>query len=289
MFFEVTKYLKLRDKLWLLIGSIVHRIVKNMPSHVFEIRNLVETLKKENFIIEEQGAFLNIKRKENSFKLRKKSSDLKVFRQIWINEEFKQTVTLIKQNQIKISTILDAGANIGLSTVYLKKHFPKAQVVCIEPDKSNIIQLQHNIQANCLRNCTVIKGGLWSHKTWLDMDYSLGDGLEWSRALKPSTNGSIPVFGLEDVMQLREWKSIDLLKMDIEGAEDIIFSENLSFLEKVKVFTIEVHDMVNTGHRVVEALSSYNFRVRFSGELVIGISKQFGRQNEITNFVSNAK
>ena len=150
-------------------------------------------------------------------------------------------------------------------------------MICVEPDESNIARLQHNLAANNLNSYVIVEGGLWSCKGWLDMDYSFRDGQEWSRALKPSTNscGNVPVFSVEDIKKQNGWDSIDLLKMDIEGAEDTIFSqkEHLSFLNSAKVVTIEIHDMYNVGHRVAEALLSYGFRIYFSGELMIGIKK----------------
>ena len=276
MFIESLKYFNTKDKLWLLIGSITYRVMQRVPTHVFEIRNFADTLKQGKFNVEEQGSELKVTKEAHSFLLRKKSSDLQVFRQIWINKEFRPVVEIVKRHQIQVETIFDAGANVGLSTIYLKRYFPQAQVVCVEPDKSNVTQLKHNLAANCLDQCTVLEGGVWSHRGWLDMDYSFRDGLEWSRALKPSTNGdgTIPVFSVEDIMKQNEWASLDLLKMDIEGAEDVIFSEkkHLSFLKKIKVFTIEIHDMYNTGSRVVEALSAYDFHICFSGELIIGIN-----------------
>lgn len=261
---------------WLLIGSVADRLRMAVPSHVFEIRNFIDSTDQGGYITKEQGLVLKVKCGNNHFALRKKSSDLKVFNQIWINEEFKPVVETIRQHQIKIETILDAGANIGLSTIYLKNHFPQAKVVCVEPDKSNITQLKHNLVVNSLEDCTIFEGGIWSNHGWLDMDYSFRDGLEWSRTLKPSINGNgtIPVSSIEDVRKQNGWSTIDLLKMDIEGAEDVIFSkkEYLSFLGAVKVLTIEIHDTYNTGHRVVEALLAYGFRIFFSGELMIGIN-----------------
>ena len=101
--------------------------------------------------------------------------------------------------------------------------------------------------------------------------------MEWARRLKPveDEKGDIPVYSINHLLEEKQWDSIDFLKMDIEGAEETIFSEStdLSFLTKVKVITIEIHDMFEAGHRIVEVLHDYNFKIYFSEELVIGIKR----------------
>ena len=102
MFLESLKYFNTKDKLWLLIGSIVYWIKQKVPAHVFEIRNFADTLKQKKFNVAEQGDFLRVTKGTHSFLLRKKSSDLKVFRQIWIREEFKPVIEIIKKHQVRL-------------------------------------------------------------------------------------------------------------------------------------------------------------------------------------------
>tara|TARA_Y100001934_G_scaffold270838_1_gene356382 strand:+ start:168 stop:452 length:285 start_codon:yes stop_codon:yes gene_type:complete len=59
------------------------------------------------------------------------------------------------------SFILDAGAHIGLSSVYFANRFPNAIVLAIEPDASNYNILCKNALA--YPNIKPIQGGLWGH------------------------------------------------------------------------------------------------------------------------------
>ncbi len=277
MFFEYLKYLSWKGKLQLILGSIAYKLFTAIPKGVFEVRNFVEASQKKGYKIVEEALAYVVSKDRIKILLRKGSSDLKVFRQIIINEEFKNVVQLIHQHDIKIKNVIDAGANIGLTTLYLKEHFPETEILCIEPDASNQAQLSQHIALNNLTNVELIKGGVWSHNSWLNIDNTFRDGLEWSRSLKPGENekGDIPVYAISNLLIEKQWDSIDFLKMDIEGAEEAIFSKDadLSFLSKTKVITIEIHDMFEVGHRIVEILQEYNFKLYFSGELTIGIKK----------------
>lgn len=276
MFFESLKYFNYKDKLWLLLGSVVNRFMMAVPEHVFKTRNFLEVLKVNGYKVKGGKFFLEVTRKnENKYLLRRETSDFLVFQQIIINEEFKSVVDLIIHKGIHVSKIIDAGSNIGLTTLYFKQYFPQSEVVCIEPDNGNIAQLHENIKINNINNVEVIQAGIWAHNGWLDIDYTFRDGKEWSRCLKPSITGkgSIPVFTITELLKKKQWDVIDLLKIDVEGAENVIFtqSDNLDFLGNVRVITIEIHDPLQVGNKIIETLQLYNFKIYLSGELLIGV------------------
>ncbi|MBK6790779.1 MAG: FkbM family methyltransferase [Betaproteobacteria bacterium] len=71
--------------------------------------------------------------------------------------------------------IVDAGAHIGLATVYLATRFPQATIVALEPEPSNYRLLCKNVAS--LKNVVTVNAGLWSraarvklvdpgHSTW---------------------------------------------------------------------------------------------------------------------------
>lgn len=274
MILKYLKYLDWKGKIQLLAGSFFYKLFNKIPKEVFEIRNFIEAAHKKNYYIVTEPSTLVVSNKEEQFSLRKGTSDIKVFKQIILNEEFKNAIELIKNHNIKIERILDAGANIGLTTIYLRKEF-EAKVLCIEPDIENYKQLLKNIKLNNIQGVEIIHGGVWSKNDFLKIDHSFRDGREWARRLIESEEGRIPVYTILDLLNKKGWESIDLLKMDIEGAEEVIFSNStdLSFLDKTKIITIEIHDMFEVGHRIVEVLQKYNFKLYFSGELTIGIKR----------------
>jgi FkbM family methyltransferase len=56
--------------------------------------------------------------------------------------------------------IIDAGAQIGMSTLYFKKQYPGAEIVAIEPNTINFKLLEENIWENQLDNVTTIQAAL---------------------------------------------------------------------------------------------------------------------------------
>ncbi len=73
--------------------------------------------------------------------LRKNTSDLFVYNQVFIEKEYYSLIQLITQlsytNGLEIKNIVDVGANIGFFTLFMSEYYPDASFVLIEPDKSN--------------------------------------------------------------------------------------------------------------------------------------------------------
>lgn len=279
MFFKTLKYFNFKEASWLFWGSLADRFMMAVPKFIFETRNFLEMLKAHGYeVTGNRNQFVVTEKSGVVFLLRRGTSDLMVFKQIILDKEFKNVVNLIQQQGIKIDKIIDAGANIGLTTLYFKQYFQDAEVLCIEPDRKNYEQLHENLNINKVNHVEVLEAGVWSYSGWLEMDFSFRDGKEWARRLKPLGNekGSIPVFTISELLEKKQWDSIDLLKLDVEGAEEVIFSqvENLDFLQRTRVVTIEVHNLYQVGHKVIAALQSYDFKIYLSGELVVGVNDQ---------------
>jgi len=79
-------------------------------------------------------------------------------------------------------------------------------------------------------------------------------------------------------MQQRNWETIDILKLDIEGAEKNVFEKNFEkWLPKVKILIIEFHDRMIEGcsSTALKALSYYNFCSESKGENTIFYNQEF--------------
>lgn len=206
--------------------------------------------------------------KDTIIKVRKGSTDIDVLVQVLIDEEYKALVEIVKQRLCDQSAvnIVDAGANIGCTSVYLKRHFPNAQIIAIEPNLDNCRVLEENMKLNNLEGVKLLRAGLWNDEVDLTIDTSFRDGKEWSLALRESEGSSDnnPVKGvtLETVKGLFRNQMIDLLKVDIEGGERFIFCDSQyadEFLTDVKCMAIEVHDEFNIRRPIIESLRRNQF------------------------------
>lgn len=141
--------------------------------------------------------------------------------------------------------IIDCGANIGLSAVFFANKYPGALVVAVEPDKQNFQFLERNTE-NC-KNVVCINKAIWSSNVAMKViDEGMGNwGIQTVIADKDD-NDFIPGISLKEILDNYNQEKIDLLKIDIEGAEQELFSVNYQpWLQKTKVIAIELHDSPN--------------------------------------------
>lgn len=213
-------------------------------------------------------------------KIRKKpSSDIIVFSQILEMEEYKPVVNAFKKNFKNHSglKIIDAGSNIGLTSLYLSCFFDNSEFICIEPDNQNFEVMTFNLKNNKIKKLHSIKGGLWFKSSYLKIIRDFRDQKEWSfRVTETSKETSLEAFSINSLIQKFDFDTIDILKIDIEGSEKEVFtninSEN-SFLKITKCIAIEIHDEFNCRNEINTILIEYGFDLFNSGELTIGINK----------------
>lgn len=218
-----------------------------------------------------------IKNKNLVVFLRKNSSDHQVFRQIFEHNEYDDFINYVSSyiHPLKVKAIVDLGSNIGMSICLLKKAFPKARVLGVEPEKENLFQLHLNIKANNLKKVSIEQGAIWAvNRKDLAISREFRDGENWSfQVVSGREDSDIKGITLAGLMQKHRMNDIDVLKIDIEGSEKILF-ENKSvagtFLPKTKFLVLEVHPEVIGMEAVQQMLESFNFKVKISGNLIFG-------------------
>ena len=195
-----------------------------------------------------------------------KSSDLEVFDEICVFREY----------DIKLETtpglIIDAGANCGISTVFFAKKYPFAKVISIEPHPANIEAIKRNTAG--LSNIELIPRALYSHKCTLYLENAL-DAQEWEYRFSEggSRQGGTETVTVMELLEANPGLEVDVLKLDIEGAEWELFGDGCSeWIGQVKVLIIELHDWIRKGTAerffgVISKLGGYTFSIR--GESVV--------------------
>jgi len=112
--------------------------------------------------------------------------------------------------------VVDAGAFTGDYTIFAaKKVGEQGKVVAFEPDKNNRIILRRNLKKKNLSNVIIVPKGLWDEETSLSIEQS--DGLHTTISSKGDVH--IQVTRLDTELKKLKINHIDVLKMDIEGAE----------------------------------------------------------------------
>lgn len=258
------------------LQSLLKKIFKTTINNVYPsgcMYYLIKTNGLYKILIAKNHEVLKVKNNQ-LVSIRYGSSDLLVYEQVFINKQYNPIVEYFHLNRLGVNIILDCGANIGLSSIFFSSHFPNAKIFAYEPDGDNFKAAEDNVKNN--PNINIYKEAIWSESAKLKMSHSFRDTLEWSRQVLKVENevdGTVAGISLSDIIQRTGTNSIDLLKIDIEGAEFEIFknSSSLSCLEKVKIICIEIHNEIGDEGEIISVLNNYGFKVLKYGELTLGV------------------
>lgn len=170
--------------------------------------------------------------------LRPHTVDVEVFEKVFMQGDYEIPFPIAAER------IIDAGAHIGLASRFFAFRYPQASILAVEPVGSNLEVLQRNA-ATCPR-ITVRSGAVWGRAAALA---STGEE-SWSHTFREARAGtpSIRASTVPDLMDAMGWDAVDVLKLDVEGAEREIFGDAAaSWLPRVKVIVIELHDRMTPG------------------------------------------
>ena len=164
---------------------------------------------------------------------------------------------------LKVSkpVILDIGAYIGLSVFYFKSRFPLSTVIAVEPNPTAFDILRENIEINNLADVILINKAVW--KTTGKKGFFI-DGTErgwnstagfyngmWTGRQK-TREIAVDTVTLNDLVGDR---GIDLMKVDIEGAETAVLTSSEKALKQVQNIIVEFHSLnKRQSHRLLKFL-----------------------------------
>ncbi|MES2285133.1 MAG: FkbM family methyltransferase [Bacteroidota bacterium] len=147
--------------------------------------------------------------------------------------------------------IYDCGANIGTSVLFFANSYPKAKIVAFEASPYIYGILKKNIDNNNIKNVVLNQKAVWTKNEELEFSDEGGDsGSIYSIA----NTKKVKVQAIDFLEALNKEAKIDMLKMDIEGAENDVIPHIASALYKVDRMFIEYHSFNNGEQRLDEIL-----------------------------------
>ena len=152
-------------------------------------------------------------------------------------------------------TVLDIGANVGLWTKYILTRNAR-KVYCFEPNKKALDHLKFGLRNE--KNTTIVEKAVYKEdatlKFYINDENSLTSSVLPESGHAPSYD--VDAICLENAINLTGEDKIDLVKIDIEGAEfDIIENLSQNVFDRIDSFLIEYHDFYFTeGMAKVDAL-----------------------------------
>jgi len=169
-----------------------------------------------------------------------------MYKSIFINESYGFRAD--KPNPL----IIDCGANIGLSVLYFKNLYPDSVIKAFEPDKKIFKILKLNTNNFNLSNVSIVNKGVWTKNG--DADF-LPDGADGGKIVAGNPGKSLGKVKVIRLKNLLEEEEVDLLKIDIEGAEIDVLSDCRKNLSGVKLLFVEYHSFISHEQRLDELLN----------------------------------
>lgn len=170
--------------------------------------------------------------------------------------------------------VLEAGANVGYFTLLLARLVgPTGRVLCYEPDPETSRILARNVESNGYRNVTVRPVAVADEPGELTFFRALkntGDNRLFSHGADAGSF-PVPVVTLDD--ELRGEPRIDLLKMDIQGAEALALHGMARTLREapprrimMEFWPHGIHGMGQDPRALIEELSGLGYSISVLGE-----------------------
>lgn len=186
---------------------------------------------------------------DRSVLLRLRTSDLWTFDGIFLRREY--DVPLPEDTRL----VVDAGANVGLAALYFAWRFPQARVLALEPDPENFTQLCRNVAGE--DRIEPVRAALWGREghvrltdpgrgAWALRTEEAGGAGDRQRGAG-GDGGPVRAVTLDGLLRERGLERVDVLKLDIEGAEREVLAGASAWMDRVRAVVAELHESLAPG------------------------------------------
>jgi FkbM family methyltransferase len=146
--------------------------------------------------------------------------------------------------------IWDIGSNIGLTIFDLARNFPDSVVIGLEPDPGNAALCRRNV-SRFGRRCSILEAAAWVEDG--EVRFHSAEGMEFAGAITetPASAGfAVRAISLNTLLKESETTHVDYVKLDVEGAEQRLLTENNAWAASVHAINVEIHDPYTPGECV---------------------------------------
>jgi FkbM family methyltransferase len=188
--------------------------------------------------------------------LRVRTTDVSIYSSILLGREYDFDLPFSPK------IIVDAGANVGMASIYFSHRYPDAKIIAVEAEASNFAMLARNVKL--YPSIIPVHAALWNR----DGEISIADPgpfEEWGFITREGPGVKVRAITMQTLMNEMQIRLIDLLKVDIEGAEKEVF-ETCDWMQDVRCLMIELHDRFKPGCSEVVSSATQEFSKFRRGE-----------------------
>lgn len=156
--------------------------------------------------------------------------DIQSFREIWLERAYRLPFPVTK------GVLVDLGANIGCTSIWLTKEYGFGKVIAVEPDTTNAQLARKNFDLNGIPG-EVVGAAIGP-----------ADGIAKFQAADDSNQGrlsqegqAVEMISMRSILDRFQLSEIDLVKIDIEGSEQALLTGPREWLSRTKAVIVEFH------------------------------------------------
>ena len=187
-------------------------------------------------------------------------------------------------------TIIDVGANIGVSTAYFRSKYPCINIISIEASPRNFMLLKNNIAINNFLKVELINSFIGRKTGKINFYHNISSpGGSFGEGFKRKGTSELQKFvvsqqRLSDIV--RNLQNI-IIKIDVEGAEfeildDLASSKNINqvieIIAEVSIFTQQNFNALNS---ILKKFNTLGFEPRFISDYTVSLLKQGVKQGHM--------
>lgn len=187
------------------------------------------------------------------------TADVETFEEVFVERQYE-----IPFDRLAPRRVLDLGANVGYASVYFASRWGGAEILAVEPAAENMALLERNTRA--WARIARLQAAVWPRAAQVSIANPHDAANAFRMSEDASGNEAVPGYTIGGLMDRQGWDDIDVLKMDVEGAEAEILRGDTRWLDRVGVFVVELHDRIVPG--CAQALCAALHGRRFQCEIV---------------------
>lgn len=199
-----------------------------------------------------------VKFNQHNFKVNlRDQADVSVLAEIFQLREYRSAENIIKSSTFPI---IDAGAQAGFFSLYVRALNAKIRIYAIEPEPKNAEFLAKHLKINHIQDIKIFQQALAGKSGKLDF-YVSEDTHNHSliKFDKFKEKILVPALSLSDFLSQNKLNHISLLKMDIEGAEyEVLENFVKEDWRKIENILLEYHDLPEKNHKDLAELIRRN-------------------------------
>ena len=183
--------------------------------------------------------------------------------------------------------IIDCGANIGLSSIWLSERFQRSIVLSIEPEPSNFRLLELN--AKNYQRIQPLNVAISDHISRVSLNND--SDVPWAWRTMETNAAGVQALTIDHLLSSHQDCVLMAVKMDIEGFEVNVFRDGARWVDALPLLIFEMHDWMvpwsSSGHSFFSALSRQRRDYLIQGENMFSYSHKAAGRSEICEETSS--